>query len=129
MTQHKKFKARLEEINRLADALEARRSDLQESAAIDAGFPVKITGTEVDLAVDYLRTLEQDIPWIENGEPYGTVATIFAYDAPAVVLGRLGPFDRQPPPVQRLIPNPANSRDFSSNLSRLSDNGTHDRSG
>ncbi|MCG6973047.1 MAG: aldehyde dehydrogenase family protein [Desulfobacterales bacterium] len=90
MTQHKKFKARLEEIHRLADALEARRSDLQESAAIDAGFPVKITGTEVDLAVDYLRTLEQDIPWIENGEPYGTVATIFAYDAPAVVLGRLG---------------------------------------
>jgi acyl-CoA reductase-like NAD-dependent aldehyde dehydrogenase len=90
MTQHKKFKARLEEIHRLADALEARRSDLQESAALDAGFPVKITGTEVDLAVDYLRTLEQDIPWIENGEPYGTVATIFAYDAPAVVLGRLG---------------------------------------
>ncbi len=90
MTQHKKFKARLEEINRLADALEARRSDLQESAAIDAGFPVKITGTEVDLAVDYLRTLEQDIPWIEKGKPYGTVATIFAYDAPAVVLGRLG---------------------------------------
>ena len=90
MTQDKKFKARLEEINRLADALEARRSDLQESAAIDAGFPVKITGIEVDLAVDYLRTLEQDIPWIENGKPYGTVATIFAYDAPAVVLGRLG---------------------------------------
>ena len=90
MTQHKKFKDRLEEIHRLADALEARRSDLQESAALDAGFPVKITGTEVDLAVDYLRTLEQDIPWIENGEPYGTVATIFAYDAPAVVLGRLG---------------------------------------
>ncbi len=90
MTVNTTFKARLEDINRLADALEARRSDLQESAAIDAGFPVKITGTEVDLAVDYLRTLEQDIPWIENGKPYGTVATIFAYDAPAVVLGRLG---------------------------------------
>jgi acyl-CoA reductase-like NAD-dependent aldehyde dehydrogenase len=90
MTLSTKFKVRLEEINRLADALEARRSNLQESAAIDAGFPVKITGTEVDLAVEYLRTLEQDIPWIENGKPYGTVATIFAYDAPAVVLGRLG---------------------------------------
>ena len=90
MTQNETFKYRLEEINRLADALENQRSNLQESAAKDAGFPVKITGAELDLAVDYLRTLEQDIPWIENGKPYGTVATIFAYDAPAVVLARLG---------------------------------------
>jgi acyl-CoA reductase-like NAD-dependent aldehyde dehydrogenase len=90
MTQNEKFKKRLEEINRLADALESRRSNLQESAAIDAGFPVKITGTEVDLGINYLRTLKEDIPWVENGKPYGTVATIFAYDAPAVGLARLG---------------------------------------
>ncbi|MDH3573614.1 MAG: aldehyde dehydrogenase family protein, partial [Desulfobacteraceae bacterium] len=90
MTQNEKFKARLEEINRLADAIERQRSNLQETAALDAGFPVKITGIEVDLAVDYLRTLEEEIPYVENGKPYGTVATIFAYDAPVVVLAKLG---------------------------------------
>jgi acyl-CoA reductase-like NAD-dependent aldehyde dehydrogenase len=90
MTQNQGFKARLEEINRLADAIERQRSNLQETAALDAGFPVKITGIEVDLAVDYLRTLEEEIPYVENGKPYGTVATIFAYDAPVVVLGKLG---------------------------------------
>ena len=90
MTQNEKFSARLEEINRLADAIERQRSNLQETAALDAGFPVKITGIEVDLAVDYLRTLKEEIPWVENGKPYGTVATIFAYDAPVVVLAKLG---------------------------------------
>jgi acyl-CoA reductase-like NAD-dependent aldehyde dehydrogenase len=90
MAPNDKFKARLEEINRLADAIEHQRSNLQESAALDAGFPVKITGIEVDLAVDYLRTLKEEIPWVQNGKPFGTVATIFAYDAPAVVLARLG---------------------------------------
>jgi acyl-CoA reductase-like NAD-dependent aldehyde dehydrogenase len=90
MTQNEKFKARLEEINRLADAIERQRSNLQETAALDAGFPVKITGVEVDLAVNYLRTLNEEIPYVENGKPYGTVATIFAYDAPVVVLAKLG---------------------------------------
>lgn len=90
MTQNEEFKSRLEEIERLADAIERQRSNLQETAAIDAGFPVKITGIEVDLSVDYLRTMKEEIPWVANGRPYGTVATIFAYDAPAVVLARLG---------------------------------------
>jgi len=90
MTQNKNFSTRLEEINRLADVIERQRSNLQETAALDAGFPVKITGIEVDLAVDYLRTLKEEIPWVENGKPYGTVATIFAYDAPVVVLAKLG---------------------------------------
>jgi len=90
MNPNQNFKARLEEIDRLADAIERQKSNLQETAAVDAGFPVKITGIEVDLAVDYLRTMKEEIPWIAGGRPYGTVATIFAYDAPAVVLARLG---------------------------------------
>jgi len=90
MAQNQEFRARLEEIERLADALERQKTNLQETAAQDAGFPVKITGIEVDLAVNYLRTIEEEIPWVENGKPYGTVATIFAYDAPVVVLGKLG---------------------------------------
>lgn len=90
MTQNQGYEARLEDIHRLADAIERQRSNLQETAALDAGFPVKITGIEVDLAVDYLRTIKEEIPWVENGKPYGTVATIFAYDAPVVVLAKLG---------------------------------------
>ena len=90
MTQNEEYRARLEEIERLADALEHQKSKLQETAAQDAGFPVKITGIEVDLGVNYLRTMKEEIPWIENGKPYGTVATIFAYDAPVVVLAKLG---------------------------------------
>lgn len=85
-----KFKARLDEIQRLADAIDRHKTNLMEAAAHDAGFPVKITSIEVDLSVDHLRTMDKEIPWVENGRSYGTVATIFPYDAPTVVLARLG---------------------------------------
>ena len=84
------YKGRLEAIERLADGLERRSSALQEAAAWDAGFPVRITSVEVELAVQYLRTMAEEIDWVENGQPYGTVAAIFPYDAPAVMLARLG---------------------------------------
>ncbi len=90
MTQIDKFKARLDEIQRLADALDRHKTDLMEAAAYDAGFPVKITSIEVDLSADHLRTMDKEIPWVENGQSYGTVATIFPYDAPTVILARLG---------------------------------------
>jgi acyl-CoA reductase-like NAD-dependent aldehyde dehydrogenase len=90
MTHTDKFKARLEEIQRLADGLDRYKTDLMEAAAHDAGFPVTITSIEVDLSVDHLRTMDKEIPWVENGQSYGTVATIFPYDAPTVVLARLG---------------------------------------
>lgn len=90
MTQIDVFKARLDEIRRLADVLDRHKTDLMEAAAYDAGFPVKITSIEVDLSVDHLRTMDKEIPWVENGRSYGTVATIFPYDAPTVVLARLG---------------------------------------
>jgi acyl-CoA reductase-like NAD-dependent aldehyde dehydrogenase len=81
---------RFEQILELAQRLEDRKSDLQAAAAADAGFPVSITGMEVDLAVSHLRTMEEEIPWIENGRPYGVVAAIFPYDGHAVMLARLG---------------------------------------
>ncbi len=90
MTHMDKFKARLDEIQRLADAIDRHKTNLMEAAAYDAGFPVKITSIEVDLSVDHLRTMDKEIPWVENGQSYGTVATIFPYDAPTVVLARLG---------------------------------------
>ncbi|MBW1982925.1 MAG: hypothetical protein JRJ12_17130, partial [Deltaproteobacteria bacterium] len=48
------FRRRLQAIERLADGLESNSTALQEAAAQDAGFPVRITSMEVDLAVDYL---------------------------------------------------------------------------
>ena len=90
MIQNKEYQTRLEETRRLAAALARQKSNLQEAAAHDAGFPVKITSIEIDLSIQHLQTMEKEIPWVENGKPYGTVATIFPYDAPVVVLARLG---------------------------------------
>lgn len=86
----KEAEGRFERILELAQRLENRKSDLQRAAAADAGFPVSVTGMEVDLAVGYLRTMEEEIPWIENGKPYGVVAAIFPYDGHSIMLARLG---------------------------------------
>ncbi len=90
MVRTDEFKERLEEINQVATALQQQKHDLQEAAALDAGFPVKVTAVEVDLAVRHLQTMDEEIPLIASGKPYGTIATIFPYDAPVVVLARLG---------------------------------------
>lgn len=90
MTLNNTHQMRLVQAEQLADALERHKSDLAEAAAHDAGFPVKITSIEVDLAVQHLRTMQEEIPSITNGQPYGTVGAIFPYDAPAVMLARLG---------------------------------------
>lgn len=90
MAAEKKFDKRLAEICQLADAIDRQKAGLMASAADDAGFPVKVTSSEIDLAVEYLRSMQEEIPWVENGRPFGTVATIFPYDAPVVVLARFG---------------------------------------
>jgi acyl-CoA reductase-like NAD-dependent aldehyde dehydrogenase len=82
--------ARLKETALLADALEGSTAELQEAAAWDAGFPIAITAMEVQLAIEHLRTMAEEIDWIAGREPYGTVAAIFPYDAPTVMLARLG---------------------------------------
>jgi acyl-CoA reductase-like NAD-dependent aldehyde dehydrogenase len=84
------YSKRLKQIKGLAGSLESRKVDFQEAAALDAGFPVKITSVEVELAVQHLNSMEEEIQWLENGRPYGTVAAIFPYDAPTVMLARLG---------------------------------------
>jgi acyl-CoA reductase-like NAD-dependent aldehyde dehydrogenase len=84
------YEVRLREIHRLAGRLAERKEDLALAGAEDAGFPVRVTAAEVDLAVDYLLTMDSEVPWVQGGMPYGTVAAIFPYDAPAVMLGRLG---------------------------------------
>ena len=84
------YTKRLHDIKGLARSLARRKADFQEAAALDAGFPAKITSVEVELAVEHLNTMEEEIQWLQNGRPYGTVAAIFPYDAPTVMLARLG---------------------------------------
>ncbi|UCD31148.1 MAG: aldehyde dehydrogenase family protein [Desulfobacterales bacterium] len=90
MARTDEFKERLDEIRGVAAAIQRHKQDLQEAAALDAGFPVKVTSVEIDLSVQHLQTMDEEIPLIAKGNPYGTVATIFPYDAPVVVLARLG---------------------------------------
>lgn len=90
MEPERNFQKRLDAALELAEGIEQHKEDLAEAAAADAGFPIKISLLEAGLAIDYLRTLSEEIEWIRDGRPYGTVAAIFPYDAPVVMLGRLG---------------------------------------
>jgi acyl-CoA reductase-like NAD-dependent aldehyde dehydrogenase len=90
LESEKTFQKRLDAALELAEGIEHRKEDLAEAAAADAGFPVKISLLEADLAIDYLRTLEEEGEGVRDSHPYGTVAAIFPYDAPVVMLGRLG---------------------------------------
>lgn len=84
------FDQRLQTAAALAERIRKRRESLAEEGARDAGFPVKVTLMEADLASDHLATMEEEIHLVQGGDPYGTVAAIFPYDAPVVMLARLG---------------------------------------
>lgn len=74
----------------LADRIARRRTELAEEGAIEAGFPVRVTMLEADLSVGYLETLGEELDWVRGKSPFGTVAAIFPYDAPVIMLARLG---------------------------------------
>ena len=82
--------ARLELLAQLGEALARRRDDLVESQGEDIGAPCTIAGLEVDLAVDHLKTMAAEVPYVQGKRPYGTVAAIFPYDAPPIMLARVG---------------------------------------
>ena len=81
---------RLEVLARLGEALARRRDDLVESQGEDIGAPCTVAGLEVDLAVDHLKTMAAEVPQVQGKRPYGTVAAIFPYDAPPIMLARVG---------------------------------------
>ncbi|MGA7877133.1 MAG: hypothetical protein WCA08_15850, partial [Desulfoferrobacter sp.] len=60
------YNSRLKDIERFATALSDRKADLQRAAAEDAGFPVKVTAMEVDLAVQHLRSMQEELDWIAD---------------------------------------------------------------
>jgi len=84
------METRLQLLQELAARLAAHREELVIAAAEDIGAPYRVTGIEVDLAVDHLKTMAVEVPEVEGKSPYGTVAAIFPYDAAPVMLARVG---------------------------------------
>lgn len=84
------IEARLKLLRELADRLAGRREALVTAAGEDTGTPCAIAGLEVDLAVEHLKTMAVEVPYVEGKSPYGTVAAIFPYDAPPIMLARVG---------------------------------------
>ncbi len=83
-------KARLTLLTNLASSLAAARPSLVAAAAQDIGTPCRFAALEVDLAVDHLRTMQEELPHVQGKYPYGVVAAIFPYDAAPVMLARVG---------------------------------------
>ncbi len=81
---------RLELLAALGESLAKRKEDLVAAQGEDIGAPCTIAAFEVDLAVEHLKTMAEEVPYIKGKSPYGTVAAIFPYDAPPVMLGRVG---------------------------------------
>jgi acyl-CoA reductase-like NAD-dependent aldehyde dehydrogenase len=81
---------RLKSLQALAERLARRRAELVAAEGEDMGAPSTIAGLEVDLAVEHLRTMAEEVPYVQGKAPYGTVAAIFPYDAPAIMLARVG---------------------------------------
>jgi acyl-CoA reductase-like NAD-dependent aldehyde dehydrogenase len=88
MTQN--FASRLAMLQELAARLEKRRADLLEAEGQDIGTPCAAAGMEVDMAVQHLRTMAEEVPSVEGKRPYGTVAAILPYDAPPIMVARVG---------------------------------------
>ncbi|MDO9530800.1 MAG: aldehyde dehydrogenase [Deltaproteobacteria bacterium] len=82
--------ARLQILSELSDRLATRREALVAAATQDIGTPCRCANMEVDLAVQHLKTMAMEVPYVEGKAPYGTVADILPYDAPPVVLAWVG---------------------------------------
>jgi len=81
---------RLELLAKLGESLDRHKDDLVEAQGQDIGAPCAIAAFEVDLAVEHLKTMAEEVPYVQGKSPYGTVAAIFPYDAAPVMLGRVG---------------------------------------
>jgi acyl-CoA reductase-like NAD-dependent aldehyde dehydrogenase len=85
-----KFTSRLAILQELADRLEECRAELLATEAEDIGTPVGAAAMELNMAVEHLRTMEAEVPYVAGKFPYGTVAAILPYDAPPVMIARVG---------------------------------------
>jgi acyl-CoA reductase-like NAD-dependent aldehyde dehydrogenase len=90
LTMSDAYAPRLEIIQQLADRLEQHQDDLIEAEAADIGTPCTAVVMEVTMAVEHLRTMALEVPYVQGKAPYGTVAAILPYDAPPVMVARVG---------------------------------------
>ncbi|MHB9072928.1 MAG: aldehyde dehydrogenase family protein [Desulfobaccales bacterium] len=86
----RELKERLQILRELAGRLEERRADLLAAEGEDIGTPVSAATMEMNMAVEHLRTMEVEVPYVAGKAPYGTVAAILPYDAPPVMVARVG---------------------------------------
>ncbi|MGC8915136.1 MAG: aldehyde dehydrogenase family protein [Thermosulfidibacteraceae bacterium] len=80
---------RIAVLKEIANKMRSRKEDYVEGFAMDIGVAVKIGSVEVDLAVDYLLTMEEEIGYVSGKRPYGTVGGILPYDASTIMFARL----------------------------------------
>ena len=81
---------RLEILQQLADRMEQRRADFIAAEGEDIGTPCSAAAMEMDMAVSHLRTMALEAPLVAGKAPYGTVAAILPYDAPPIMVARVG---------------------------------------
>ena len=85
------FASRLAILRELAEKLEQRRAELLAAEAEDnIGTPASAAAMELDMAMEHLRTMEVEVPYVAGKSPYGTVAAILPYDALSVMVARVG---------------------------------------
>ena len=82
--------ARLKVLQELADRFESCRDDLIAAEGEDIGTPCTAAAMEVDMAVGHLHTMAEEVPYVAGKVPYGAVAAILPYDAPPVMVARVG---------------------------------------
>lgn len=82
--------SRLQVLQEVAARLVRRREDLIAAEGEDIGTPCSAAAMEVDLAVEHLQTMAVEAVYVAGKAPYGAVAAIFPYDAPPVMLARVG---------------------------------------
>lgn len=78
-------------LERLADAIEERRSELVAAMISCSQRTRRVAQGEVDLAVERLRAFDQVVPWLTGREPMGGVAVVLPSNAslsnPVAALG------------------------------------------
>ncbi len=80
---------RVELLKELGERFEKRKEELIEGFACDIGVAVKIGSAEVEITVDYLKTMEEEVQWVEGRVPYGVVGGVLPYDASIMMFARL----------------------------------------